>query len=812
MYIRVQSGRRGAVLLPNEERRIVRSFRRPKRLDLRTIIFLAVFLLFLSCYIAPLHAAEPPLTDILSNLGFTNVAVASVETFPAGTYNITLYAEFAGYCDENELSYYQVGTSVFHVIFSGPEGGSGYISPPLTKTFNIGYEFGLSMLSPEHRYFTESARNPDTPEQHAKVYKNLDSPSMFLIGFENLFGGGDRDYNDMVFSLELQYYLDVVSPYDTPSGDGWYNNGTNAFASLTDDVVDHGNGTRRVFTHWSGDASGTNYAQSNPILVDGNKTAIANWKTQYLVTFAQMQMDADATDTVVTVNGSPKSFGDLPFSLWADEGSVVTYSYSDIVSSSVTGKRFFLDRIASPTSPFTVTGPETITGIYEVQYYLTVTSPYGTPGGTGWYNASDTAYATVTPLVVAGPAGVQYVFTGWSGDASGSSSPSDPITMDGPKTAVADWKTQYLVTFNYTGLDVNATGTVVTVNGSAKTFGGLPFTWWVDNGSWVEYSYGAIVSSFDPNQNFTLIDVAGPASPFQVGSPVTVTGNYQSQFRYYLAVSSDYGTPGGIGWYDNGTTAYATLDTGIIDHGNGTRRVFTHWSGDASGTNYSQSDPILVDGNKTAIANWKTQYYLTVTSPYATPGGEGWYDSGSTAYATISVNIVNHGNGTRRVFVNWGGDATGTGTTSDPITMSGPKTAIANWKTQYYLTVSSPYGTPGGVGWYDDGDTAYATLSTGVISYGNGSRQVFTNWSGDASGTNYAQSDPITMDGPKTTIANWLFEQTSPGPVGGVILTLNTPESPSLWVGLTSALTAIMILAAVLVGHKNRKMCTHKRV
>jgi len=147
-------------------------------------------------------AGEPSLPSILNDLGFTNIALTDVETFSPGTYNITLYAEFACYRDQNELSYYAVETSDFHTIFTGPEGGNGYLTPPISKSFESDSQFGLSMLSPgPHRYFTEHWRNPDYPEQHAKVYRNLDSPDMFLIGFENYFGGGDRDYNDMVFSL-----------------------------------------------------------------------------------------------------------------------------------------------------------------------------------------------------------------------------------------------------------------------------------------------------------------------------------------------------------------------------------------------------------------------------------------------------------------------------------------------------------------------------------------------------------------------------------------------------------------------------------
>jgi len=160
--------------------------------------------LFVPHIVISVHASEPSLAEIFEHLGFTDVAVADVETFPAGLYEITLYAEFAAYRDENELSYYLVGSSMYNLIFSGPEGGCGYIDPPLTKTFTADCQFGLSMLTPEeHRYFTETSLNPDG-EQHAIVYENLDDPCMFLIGFENLYATHtDRDYQDMVFSLKL---------------------------------------------------------------------------------------------------------------------------------------------------------------------------------------------------------------------------------------------------------------------------------------------------------------------------------------------------------------------------------------------------------------------------------------------------------------------------------------------------------------------------------------------------------------------------------------------------------------------------------
>ena len=171
-------------------------------------LFAAVILLVFTCLLAPYIVspayAEPSITEVLDHLGFTDTTLVNDETFPAGTYEIVLYAEFAGYNEANNLSYYQVGTNEYNLIFDGPEGGFGYLSPPITKTITIVHMFGLSMATPEnHRYFTQNGLNPDG-QAHSIVYKNNDEPYMFLIGFENLYGLGDRDYQDMVFSLRLQ--------------------------------------------------------------------------------------------------------------------------------------------------------------------------------------------------------------------------------------------------------------------------------------------------------------------------------------------------------------------------------------------------------------------------------------------------------------------------------------------------------------------------------------------------------------------------------------------------------------------------------
>ena len=144
----------------------------------------------------------PGLATALNTLGFINLESSTAETFSPGIYEVKLYAEFAGYYDFNDLSWYPVGTANYNLIFSGADGGYGYIKPPVTKTFKADTRFGLSLCTPEHRYFTETSKNPDGLK-HAQVYVNLDNPDMYLIGLENLYGQGDKDFDDMIISLEI---------------------------------------------------------------------------------------------------------------------------------------------------------------------------------------------------------------------------------------------------------------------------------------------------------------------------------------------------------------------------------------------------------------------------------------------------------------------------------------------------------------------------------------------------------------------------------------------------------------------------------
>jgi hypothetical protein len=261
-------------------------------------------------------AGEPPLENVLDTVGFLQRALVSTETFPAGNYRTTMYAEYAGFRDDNQLRWYKAGTSSFNVIFYGPDGvprgqDMGLVNPPQTKSFTTVDSFGLYLLSPDGTWYTETSRNVDG-RKHARIYQSQTNVNLYLIGFENMGAGSssDFDYNDMVVSLErMQFQLTVTSACGAPTPtSGPYTLGTSITASVTSPVAGPAR-TQYVCTGWTGTgsvSSGSGTTLTFTITQDSSITW--NWKTQYYL----------------TVNNGGQ--GSVTGAGWYDAGSTATIS------------------------------------------------------------------------------------------------------------------------------------------------------------------------------------------------------------------------------------------------------------------------------------------------------------------------------------------------------------------------------------------------------------------------------------------------------------------------------------------------------
>jgi hypothetical protein len=214
----------------------------------------------------------------------------------------------------------------------------------------------------------------------------------------------------------------------------------------------------------------------------------------------------------------------------------------------------------------------------------------------------------------------------------------------------------------------------------------------------------------------------------------------------------------GGGTYDQGTVASFSIGSPIVSKQAGERYVFSSWSGDFSGT--SPSGTVTLDSAKAVIANYELQYYLDVS---ATPQGivpvtgAGWYAADASATVGSVPPIVSGPQGTEYVFQSWTVDGVPASGNTLSVTMDNPHSVVAQYKTQYVLTVSSQYGTPQGAGWYDAGSSATFSVAPRVdTSYGVS--QVFDGWTGDFQSTE--PTGTIKMDSPSTVVAVWRTDST----------------------------------------------------
>ena len=664
-------------------------------------------------------------------------------------------------------------------------------------------------------------------------------------------------------------------------------------------------------------------------------------------TFYSVQNQYKLTMATNFGNTSPTA-GDT----WENAGTVLTISAT--APSVVVGERYvwngwtgtgtgaYTGTDNPATDEVTMSSAITETALWTHQYYLTVNDGgHGTAGGAGWYNASTNAQATIAPITVAGTTGTRYVFNGWTGDASGSGSPSNNILMSGPKTATATWKTQYYLTVtspygttggedwydlswayrkqitidntkveseNFTNFPVlismtdshlaahvgkdngddilfTASDGVTKLSHEIENFDNTTGTLmaWVkvpilyDNANTILYMYYGnpsaanqgnragvwddnfkMVQHMKDNSTSTILDSTsnanngvkkaanepientgkiGKAQSFdgandyvtvadssslepntitveawvkRLGSPGTYryivskylpdkVGNYTSYalytgssggLRFYIGYSTNWVASPDAGtsvWDGNwhhvagtfdGSAVKLYVDGVQVDGSTSTvQSIYYYGTGNLfigayTSTGYFFSGTIdeVRISNKARSAGWIKTIYNNQNSPSTfysvrSSSGEGWYDDGTTAYATLATGTVSGGAGIQYVFTSWSENASGTGLTSDPITMNDNKTAIANWKTQYKLTMATNFGTTSASpsasdNWYDAGTVL--TISATAPSVVAGERYVWNGWTGTGT-TSYTGTDnpavsKVTMSSAITETASWTHQ------------------------------------------------------
>ena len=260
--------------------------------------------------------------------------------------------------------------------------------------------------------------------------------------------------------------------------------------------------------------------------------------------------DDAGTSPILTIDSVQYTLSTLPSSFSWPAGSTHTITASSVVAAG-TGKQYVWASWSdggAQTHTYTVpTSSATITVDYNTQYYLTVSSAYGSPTGQGWYNAGSTAnFGIGTP--VAGGSGTQYAFASWTGSGTGSySGTNNPcsVVMNNPITEIAGQNTQYRVTFNYQvsggGSGYSAPSANYISNGQQLyVTASSTATVWVDSGTTYTYSTNMLVGSGGSERWQT----GSNAPTGTITSPVTINPIYYNQYLMTLSYSVSDGGSG----------------------------------------------------------------------------------------------------------------------------------------------------------------------------------------------------------------------------------------------------------------------------
>lgn len=287
-------------------------------------------------------------------------------------------------------------------------------------------------------------------------------------------------------NYQTQYYLTVTSPYDSPTPpSGWFNPGTIITESVTSPMPGP-SGTRYVCTGWTGTgsvpASGSDTHLTFTISM--NSSITWNWATQYQVTFSQIGVSSDFTGTIVTIDATGYNYSMLPVSLWWNNGSLHTFSFSSPLVASLNKRYVWTSTSGLSTlqgDSITVGTTGSVTGNFKVQYYLTVeTDPDGIAiiPGEGWYDAMQNVTLTAPPVT-------DYQFNYWDIDGNSQGVGVDPInvTMNTAHIATAHYASilpinHDIAVTNVTifktvigqGLTMNVTVTIMNQGDSAESF------------------------------------------------------------------------------------------------------------------------------------------------------------------------------------------------------------------------------------------------------------------------------------------------------------------------------------------------------
>jgi len=249
------------------------------------------------------------------------------------------------------------------------------------------------------------------------------------------------------------------------------------------------------------------------------------------ISFLTVGIDETTDSVVLYVDGQNYTMANLPVTSEWVVSSMHTYCFVSDVPCQNPNILFCFDGPADgPASPITVVADASVVGYYKTNYSLTVdVSPTAAGSvspteGVHWIEASTMVHATAENTTEA-------PFNCWKRDGQYLSlATTVEFIMDAPHNLTAVFYQIAHIVVQTNGVDGNATGTIVTVDGKEYAFADLPknFTWIV--GTIHSYQFTQIVESNSPGKRFYLTGVNPPGGQLNVSVNTTIVGSYVIQW------------------------------------------------------------------------------------------------------------------------------------------------------------------------------------------------------------------------------------------------------------------------------------------
>ncbi|MFQ5441014.1 MAG: hypothetical protein ACE5DL_06090, partial [Nitrosopumilaceae archaeon] len=352
------------------------------------------------------------------------------------------------------------------------------------------------------------------------------------------------------------------------------------------------------------------WVDGNPIrvLMDQDTTAVATYslhpaKKQDSINFNQDSSDGTTYDLkIISPYGQTIGSGSYSANEIVDFSVEEAYVYDETDP----GIRYAFSEWSDGFTPNLKTNfikmdeDKTITTTWNTQYRLEILDSTQDLKvvDTSWHNVNSTAPLVMSVVDTDSDVKVKRTINKWISSGTNFADiaePTNPITsvkMENPYSISMDWKDQFYLDVKSKYGQVDGSGfydkddiVVASIDSSIQESGisgtRLVFDGWEG----------------DVNSDGENVQVI-------MNEPKTIEGVWKKQ--YLLTVNSDYGSPRGTNWYDEGSVASFGTNIPRDPAGMWQQTSFQGWIGDADGTSLTGS--ILMNGPKTVTAQWNVDY------------------------------------------------------------------------------------------------------------------------------------------------------------------------------------------------------------